>query len=67
MKLKEWIDRISGDESLIQFQAHDFSFRGMSGLEDACVSGISHLTSFLGPDTLPAADLSDADINNKLS
>lgn len=41
----------------IKFQAHDFSLRGMSGLEDAALSGAGHLTSFWGTDTVPAIDL----------
>ena len=43
----------------VLFQAHDFSFRGMSGLEDAALSGIAHLTSFWGTDTVPAIDLAE--------
>lgn len=47
--------RVSGgDESFIPFQGHDFSFRGMSGVEDACMSGAAHLLSFSGSDTIPA-------------
>lgn len=38
----------------VDFQAHDFSMRGMSGVEDAARSGAGHLTSFLGTDTIPA-------------
>jgi nicotinamide phosphoribosyltransferase len=41
----------------VGFQGHDFSFRGMSGLEDAAMSGAGHLTSFVGTDTVPAIDL----------
>jgi|2_EtaG_2_1085320.scaffolds.fasta_scaffold22050_2 nicotinamide phosphoribosyltransferase len=41
----------------VNFQAHDFSFRGMSGLQDASLSGAAHLTSFYGTDTVPAIDL----------
>ncbi len=41
----------------VSFQAHDFSFRGMSGLQDAMISGAAHLTSFWGTDTVPAIDL----------
>ena len=49
--------RMTGSpEELIQFQAHDFSFRGMSGLEDAMMSGMAHLTSFTGTDTVLAID-----------
>lgn len=41
---------------MVQFQGHDFSFRGMSGIEDGCMSGAGHLLSFSGTDTLPAID-----------
>jgi nicotinamide phosphoribosyltransferase len=41
---------------LPDFQGHDFSMRGMSGYEDACVSGAGHLLSFKGTDTLPAVE-----------
>jgi len=40
----------------VQFQAHDFSMRGMSGPEDAIRSGAAHLTSFSGTDTVGAID-----------
>ena len=43
-------------KDFIQWQGHDFSFRGMSGLEDACMSGAGHLLSFTGTDTIPAID-----------
>lgn len=42
------------DLGFIDWQGHDFSFRGMSGVEDACLSGMGHLTSFSGTDTIPA-------------
>lgn len=41
---------------LVPIQAHDFSFRGMSGAEDAAQSGIGHLTSFAGTDSVAAID-----------
>lgn len=38
-----------------EFQGHDFSMRGMSGLEDAARSGAGHLVAgFVGTDTIPA-------------
>lgn len=40
----------------VDFQGHDFSMRGMAGLEAACVSGAGHLLSFKGSDTIPAID-----------
>lgn len=43
-----------GDLGFVPFQCHDFSYRGMSGTEDACMSGAGHLTYFKGTDTIPA-------------
>lgn len=40
----------------VRFQAHDFSYRGLSGMQDSCISGAAHLTSFWGTDTVPAID-----------
>jgi len=45
------------DEKNIEFvnwQGHDFSMRGMSSVESAILSGMGHLTSFTGTDTIPA-------------
>jgi nicotinamide phosphoribosyltransferase len=39
--------------SFVDWQAHDFSMRGMSGRDSAIGSGIGHAASFLGSDTLP--------------
>lgn len=55
--LTEFAKKTGGDMSFIPFQAHDFSFRGMSGSEDAAISGAAHLTSFCGTDTVPAIRL----------
>lgn len=44
----------TGDPSFVQWQGHDFSMRGMSSLESACISGAGHLLSFTGTDTIPA-------------
>lgn len=44
------------DPGFTQFQGHDFSFRGMSSLESACLSGAGHLMSFAGTDTVPAIE-----------
>lgn len=45
-----------GNTDFVQWQGHDFSFRGMFGLEAACMSGAAHLFSFTGTDTVPAID-----------
>jgi nicotinamide phosphoribosyltransferase len=42
------------DPSFVGWQGHDFSFRGMSSLESAELSGMGHLLSFTGTDTIPA-------------
>jgi nicotinamide phosphoribosyltransferase len=42
------------DLGFVDWMGHDFSFRGMSGVEDAVLSGMGHLTAFNGTDTLPA-------------
>lgn len=44
----------AGDASFVQWQGHDFSMRGMSSVESAILSGMGHLTSFTGTDTVPA-------------
>ena len=44
------------DLDFVYWQGHDFSFRGMSGIEDACISSAGHLLSFYGTDTVPAID-----------
>jgi len=38
----------------VQWQGHDFSFRGMDGWDSAMRSGMAHLLSFTGTDTIPA-------------
>lgn len=40
----------------VDFQGHDFSFRGMSSVESAMLSGAGHLLSFQDTDTVPAID-----------
>ena len=40
----------------VDFQGHDFSMRGMAGVEAACLSGIGHLAAFTGTDTIPAIE-----------
>lgn len=44
-------------QAFVPYQAHDFSFRGMSGWADAAICGAAHLTSFEGTDCVPAIDL----------
>ena len=44
------------DPGFVDYQAHDFSFRGMGSLEAAVSSGMAHLLSFRGTDTMVAND-----------
>lgn len=43
-----------GNTDFVMFQGHDFSMRGMSSLSSAISSGMGHLLSFVGTDTIPA-------------
>ena len=46
----------SSTPDFVDWQAHDFSMRGMAGLEAATMSSAGHLLSFLGTDTIPTID-----------
>ena len=52
--LERYARETVGNIDFVQFQGHDFSFRGMSSVESAVSSGMGHLTSFVGTDTIPA-------------
>ena len=52
----QYADETVGNRDFVQWQGHDFSMRGMSGIEDACMSAAGHLLSFTGTDTVPAID-----------
>jgi len=46
-----------GPAEFVDWQGHDFSFRGMGSPEAAAFSGAGHLLSFTGTDTIPAIKL----------
>ncbi len=54
--LDHWIEATGGDPNFVDWQGHDFSYRGMYGSEAAMLSGGGHLLSFTGTDTVPAID-----------
>lgn len=54
--LQDYAIQTGGDLEFVPWQGHDFSFRGMAGLEAAMMSGAGHLLSFTGTDTIPAID-----------
>jgi nicotinic acid phosphoribosyltransferase len=54
--LEEWADFTGVDKAVVDFQLHDFSFRGLSSIQSAASSGAGHLIYFLGSDSLPSKD-----------
>lgn len=52
--LNKYARKTAGSTAGVEFQGHDFSFRGMHGLAAATTSGLGHLLSFVGTDTVPA-------------
>ena len=46
----------SSAPEFVDWQGHDFSMRGMAGLEAALMSAAGHLLSFTGTDTIPSID-----------
>ncbi len=55
--LTQYAVKTGSPKDFVQFQAHDFSFRGMSSLQDSVLSGAAHLTSFWGTDSVASIDL----------
>jgi nicotinamide phosphoribosyltransferase len=51
-----WAEVSGADKGAVQFQGHDFSMRGMFGVDAAMASAAGHLLSFSGTDTVPAID-----------
>ena len=51
--LTKYAEETGIDPMFVNFQGHDFSFRGMQSPEAAISSGMGFLTSFMGTDTLP--------------
>ena len=51
-----YAEKTGFDLNLVQFQCHDFSMRGMSGLEDAIRAASGHSLFFSGTDTFAVLD-----------
>jgi nicotinamide phosphoribosyltransferase len=62
-RFEAYAEETGADKSFIPFQGHDFSFRGLSGVESACTSGSGHLLSFVGSDTVPCISFLEAYYN----
>lgn len=52
--LSKYALETTGSSDFVQWQGHDFSMRGLSSVESAILSGMGHLLSFTGTDTIPA-------------
>ena len=53
--LTKWMEKTDPANAwFIDWQGHDFSMRGMDSAEAVVSSGLGHLTSFSGTDSLPA-------------
>ena len=59
-RYREILDRFALETSsvpeFVDWQGHDFSMRGMAGVESSLISASGHLLSFTGTDTIPAID-----------
>lgn len=52
--LTKWILKTDEEAlSFVEFQGHDFSMRGLSGVDSVIQSGLGHAISFMGSDSLP--------------
>lgn len=52
--LDKWARQTVGNTGGVDFQAHDFSMRGMAGVHAGMKSAAAHLVYFKGTDTAPA-------------
>lgn len=54
--LNRFAAETSSIPEFVDWQGHDFSMRGMAGIEAATISAAGHLLSFTGTDTIPAIE-----------
>jgi nicotinamide phosphoribosyltransferase len=54
--LDKYAAETSSAPTFVDWQGHDFSMRGMAGIEASVSSAAGHLLSFTGTDTIPAID-----------
>src|ERR1700736_3258013 len=55
--LTEYAIKTETPLDFVSYQAHDFSFRGLSSLQDSAITAAAHMTSFYGTDSVPGIDL----------
>jgi len=54
--LDQFAQETSSTPEFVDWQGHDFSMRGMAGIDAGVSSSSAHLLSFTGTDTIPAID-----------
>lgn len=54
--LDKYASETSSVPEFVDWQAHDFSMRGMAGIEASITSAAGHLLNFTGTDNIPAID-----------
>lgn len=52
--LKYYLDETGGNPAHLNFQLHDFGFRGVNQYEAAGIAGSAHIVNFMGTDTIAA-------------
>ncbi|MCU4640508.1 nicotinate phosphoribosyltransferase [Acinetobacter courvalinii] len=57
--LTQYAEKTGAPLDFVPVQGHDFSSRGMSGIYDAAQSGVGHLTSFIGTDSVASIDYAE--------
>lgn len=55
--LDKFANETSSIPEFVDWQGHDFSMRGMAGIDASLLSGMGHLLSFTGSDTIPVVDM----------
>lgn len=55
--IDHYAELTGGNKDFVMWQGHDFSSRGMSGIQDAARTGAGHLLSFAGTDNVTAVQL----------
>jgi len=57
--IEDWAERTGGNTDFIDWQWHDFSFRGQTSSVSAAMSGMGHLLSFTGTDNIQTLEYVD--------
>lgn len=58
--LDQYAEKTGSPKEFVPWQGHDFSARGQCGIHDGAQSGLGHLLSFTGTDTISALDYVDS-------